>query len=221
MSEIQTDLFSQNLQESIPESKDNNNSNLVEEKEIMLSTQLSYLHIHALRSVGQYSIPEIAAKLHISRQTAHKACRWVRDNWEVLDTEEYLKDAERLIGARIQEYDKMLEEAKAGDPIIVEMKDKETGEILKTPLLVDGKVARKISKQSIREIMRDRREYEKMLLEIRGLFQKSQIILDKRNQTINNVSVCIGDVVKLADVMDESDKNTLLQICSKYGKSPI
>jgi len=216
MSENQIDLFPEILPAEEVSVKATCATKYVVTQEIGLDTQLAYLKIHTLKAIQQYTLSEIATQLHVSIQTAHTACKWVRENWEVLDTEEYLKDAERLIGERIREYNKLLLEAEKGEPILIE--DKASG--IKTVLIVDGKVFRKVSKQSIRELMRDRREYEKMLLDIRGLFQKSQIILDKRQQTINSFSITSNHIVSLAESMDDKDKGELLRICTKYGKSP-
>lgn len=181
----------------IPSKEDAKNSL----SEVEIGKQFEYIKIHHLKVVCQKNPQEIAKELDISVSKVFHACRWVRANWEVLNTQEYLADAEKLIGERIKEYDVLIEEAKKGEPIIVDGK-----------VLLDSSGAQHLhtDKELIRGYMRDRREYERMLLEIRGLFQKTQIIMQK-NPIMGDVNI---------DFYKDSDKKEIIELCNLYGEPP-
>jgi DNA-binding transcriptional regulator YiaG len=193
----------------------NSNSQTIEEKSIAkrepkeianIKTQLEYIKIHHLRVVGQLSLQEIADKLDISISKISQACRWVRENWEVLNTQEYLADAEKLIGAGIREYDLEIEKCREGELVT----DNYMGNMVFPVLDFNGNQVRKVDKNHLRSLMKDRQSYVRMLLEVRGLFQKAQIILQK-NPIYNEFN--------LRDV-NETDKREIIEICGDNGQYP-
>jgi len=178
--------------------------------EIAPETQLEYLRIYHKRAVCQENPIEIAKELGISLSQVYASCRWVRDNWEVLNTEQYFADAEALCSSRIREYDAEIAKAELGEPYEIE------GKPLRDSL---GNLLMRVNRSHIRGLMRDRSRYDEMLLNVRGLFQKSQIIVAK-NSIIGNVSVNLNSILALSEKMTEGDRETLKGICGKYGERP-
>jgi len=180
----------------------------IDNREVSDETRKHYIKIYNMHSLCHLSYLQISEELGIHWNTVYNACKWIRDNSFILSTEEYFKDAENLIGAELRKYDEMIEEARKGEIVIV------NGNVL----MADGKEVRRVSKGYIRMLMSDKREYVKLLFDIRGLSQRSQFILAKSETKINTtMNFSIGES---ANDMEEHDRQALIKICRKYGKSP-
>ncbi len=181
----------------------------IEEDKALQEEYLKIYHFKVL--AGNIHNKRVAKAFNISEGKVKIACSWVRKTFEILTPEDYFKDGEALVGGRILDLNSQIEDCKKGELVF-----KADGTAVTDKA---GKQVVRVDKKHLRGLMSQRRDYDKMLLELRIPRLTAQGL---NNQTFiqNNVNIDIEQNVSIINGMAPEDKAKFMEILERYAEPP-
>jgi hypothetical protein len=209
-------MITENLPQNNPPQEFTENKSLINVPELpaerkmienSIDLQLEYLNIHRTKIMRHLTFQELAKEMGISIGKAKMACHWVRKNWEILGNDEYIADAEALISDRILELDRVIEEIKQGEVILA----------WGAPIMVGGAALKKVKKLELLKAINERREYEKLRMDIQGIIKRANIL---KVNDVNVTNYNLQNKIAIFDKMSHEDKEAFLSLIGKYAQPP-
>ena len=176
------------------------------------SLQAEYYKIYDLHTRQDMTYAEISQELEVSESKVNKACNWVRNNWLILADREYWIDAEKTYTNRIAEKTQEIVEVKFGKVKC----DRITGLPI---ILPTGQELREVDMKALIELSKVRKSYEDTRNEIRGVIGRQNMVVSQ-TATVGDTYTILRRKMNIFEVMEEPDKQKLIEIFDKYGVAP-